>query len=67
MLKRINNSKTAKLDYKTVSKLNTYVSENFTILPGSVKNNSRKLQKNVTRSIKQARFLALMPYCDQHF
>lgn len=65
MIKKTNNSQAP--DYKALSELNTYVSDNFAILPGSVKSNSRKLQKHITRSIKLARFLALMPYCDQHF
>jgi small subunit ribosomal protein S18 len=53
-------------DYKNTSKLAPFVSESFSILPSAVKQTKASLQRRISREIKRARYLSLMPYCDQH-
>lgn len=53
-------------DYKNPSKLAPFISESFAILPAAVKATRSSLQRKIAKEIKRARFLALMPYCDQH-
>tara|TARA_B100001123_G_C14975431_1_gene893387 strand:+ start:424 stop:696 length:273 start_codon:yes stop_codon:yes gene_type:complete len=48
------------IDYKNIKLLKKYVSESGRILPSRVTSVSLKKQKEVARSIKQARILALI-------
>ena len=48
------------VDYKNIKLLKKYVSESGRILPSRVTSVSLKKQKEVARSIKQARILALI-------
>ena len=51
-----------KVDYKNIKLLKRYVSENGKILPSRITNVSQKKQRELSKAIKRARFLALMPY-----
>ena len=50
------------VDYKNLNLLRRYITEKGKILPSRVTSVSSKKQKELTISIKRARFLALLPY-----
>ena len=58
--------KTKPLDFKDLPNLKSYVSENNKIIPKRTTGLSAKEQRSLSRAVKLARFLALIPYCDQH-
>ena len=53
-------------DYKDINTIKNYISENNKIMPKRTTGLSSKEQRSLARAIKLARFLALIPYCDQH-
>ncbi len=55
-----------KIDYKDVSTLKKYITETGAIVPSRITGVSAKYQRMLANAIKQARFLALLPYSDQH-
>lgn len=52
----------AKIDYKDVAKLRKYISERGKIVPRRVTGTCAFHQREVTKAIKRARHLALLPY-----
>jgi small subunit ribosomal protein S18 len=54
-----------KIDYKDVKLLQRYVSERGKIVPSRITAVSAKKQRELSRAIKRARFLALIPYAVQ--
>ncbi|MDR2074720.1 MAG: 30S ribosomal protein S18 [Holosporales bacterium] len=50
------------VDYKDVKSLARYVSERGKIIPSRVNNIPIKKQREISRAIKRARVLALMPF-----
>lgn len=54
------------IDYKDLYTLRNYLSECGQIIPSRVTGTKSKYQRQLTKAIKLARFLALIPYCDQH-
>ncbi|OEH91739.1 30S ribosomal protein S18 [Bacillus solimangrovi] len=50
------------IDYKDVALLSKFVSERGKILPRRVTGTSSKYQRKLTRAIKRARQMALLPY-----
>ena len=52
--------------YKDVDVLRDFISENGKIIPARLTGTRAIYQRQVTTAIKRARFLALMPYTDQH-
>ena len=50
------------IDYKDVKLLQRYVSERGKIVPSRITAVSSKKQRELSRAIKRARFLALLPY-----
>ena len=54
--------KKAKVDYKDQSTLKYFVTERGKIIPRRISGNCAKHQRQVAKSIKQARGLALIPY-----
>ena len=55
-----------KFDYKDIDILKQFITETGKIIPARVTGVSASNQRNVTKSIKIARFLALLPYTDMH-
>ena len=53
-------------DYKDIVGLQPFLSETFKIQRPKLRYISAKLQRSLSKSIKHARFLALIPYTDQH-
>ena len=53
-------------DYKNTDVLRQFITETGKIVPARVTSISASNQRKVTKSIKIARFLALLPYTDMH-
>lgn len=51
-----------KIDYMDVKLLQRYISERGKIVPSRITAVSAKKQRELSRAIKRARFLALLPY-----
>ncbi len=54
------------IDYKDLNLLNEYVSETGKILPSRLTGTKTIYQRKISSAVKRARFLALIPYCDNH-
>ncbi|XBC43296.1 MAG: 30S ribosomal protein S18 [Buchnera aphidicola (Meitanaphis flavogallis)] len=54
------------IDYKDISILKNYISESGKIVPSRITGTKAKYQRQLARAIKRARYLALIPYTDQH-
>ena len=54
------------IDYKDLNLLKAYVSESGKIVPIRITGINAKYQRQLASAIKQARFLALLPYTDSH-
>ena len=54
------------IDYKDVDLLKDFISENGKIIPARITGTKARYQRQLGTAIKRARFLALMPYTDQH-
>ena len=55
-----------KIDYKDISTLRNYITESGKIVPSRITGTKARYQRQLAKAIKLARFLALLPYCDQH-
>ncbi|GMQ92050.1 MAG: 30S ribosomal protein S18 [Gammaproteobacteria bacterium] len=54
------------IDYKDLGLLKAYVTETGKIIPSRNTGTKARYQRQLTRAVKYARFLALLPYCDSH-
>src|SRR5574343_492479 len=54
------------IDYKSVDLLKDFIAENGKIIPARITGTKARYQRQLSTAIKRARFLALMPYTDQH-
>ncbi len=54
------------IDYKDLATLNNYVMESGRIVPSRITGTQARYQRMLTRAIKLARYLALLPYSDRH-
>jgi len=54
------------IDYKDLNTLRAYVTENGKIVPSRITGTKAKYQRMLQTAIKRARFLALIPYTDNH-
>ena len=54
------------IDYKELDLLRQYISENGKIVPSRITGTSTKYQRQLAVAIKQDRYLALLPYTDNH-
>lgn len=54
------------IDYKDILTLKNYVGETGKIVPSRITGTKARYQRQLSRAIKRARFLALLPYCDAH-
>lgn len=53
------------IDYKDVELLKKYITERGKILPRRMTGLTSKQQRDLTKSIKRARLVALLPYVNQ--
>ncbi|MDH4275645.1 MAG: 30S ribosomal protein S18 [Gammaproteobacteria bacterium] len=54
------------IDYKDLNTLKGYVTESGKIVPSRITGTHARYQRQLSTAIKRARFLALLPYSDQH-
>lgn len=54
------------IDYKDLNTLKAYVSETGKIVPSRITGTKAKYQRQLSTAIKRARYLALLPYTDNH-
>jgi len=54
------------IDYKDVETLRDFIGENGKITPARLTGTKALYQRQLETAIKRARFLALMPFTDQH-
>ncbi|QRN40778.1 MAG: 30S ribosomal protein S18 [Neisseriaceae bacterium] len=54
------------VDYKDVDLLKDFIAENGKIIPSRITGTKARYQRQLSVAIKRARFLALLPYTDQH-
>ena len=53
-------------NYKNVDLLKRYITETGKIIPARVSNITAAEQRKLTKAVKIARFLVLLPYTDSH-
>jgi small subunit ribosomal protein S18 len=58
--------KVEQIDYKDLATLKGYVSETGKIVPSRITGTRAYYQRQLAEAIKRARYLALLPYTDQH-
>jgi len=56
----------AYIDYKDLELLKAYVTETGKIVPSRITGTSARYQRQLATAVKRARYLALLPYSDQH-
>jgi small subunit ribosomal protein S18 len=54
------------IDYKDINTLKQYIGESGKIVPSRITGTKARYQRQLAMAIKQARFLALLPYTDNH-
>jgi len=54
------------VDYKDIETLKDFIAENGKIIPARLTGTRSIFQRQLATAIKRARFLALLPYTDQH-
>lgn len=63
---RFTAEKIQEVDYKQVDLLKDFISENGKIIPSRITGTKAHYQRQLATAVKRARFLALLPYTDQH-
>ena len=56
----------SEIDYKDVNLLKQYVGESGKIVPSRITGTKANYQRQLATAVKRARFLALLPYTDNH-
>jgi small subunit ribosomal protein S18 len=54
------------IDYKDLATLKNYITETGKIVPSRITGTRSCYQRQLAEAVKRARFLALLPYTDQH-
>ena len=54
------------VDYKDVSLLKDFITENGKLIPARITGTKSKYQRQLSTAVKRARFLALLPFTDKH-
>ena len=57
---------TTYIDYKDLETVKQYITENGKIVPSRITGTKARYQRQLALAIKQARYLALLPYTDNH-
>jgi len=66
VLRHLTVANVEEIDYKEIDVLRDFVGENGKITPARLTGTRAFFQRQLTTCIKRARFLALLPYSDQH-
>jgi small subunit ribosomal protein S18 len=54
------------IDYKDLETLKGYITETGKIVPSRITGTKAKYQRQLATAIKRARYVALLPYTDNH-
>jgi len=54
------------IDYKNLDLLRQYITETGKIVPSRITGATASQQRQLAAEVKRARYLALLPYTDQH-
>ncbi|MCP5161114.1 MAG: 30S ribosomal protein S18 [Hahellaceae bacterium] len=54
------------IDYKDIETLKGYITETGKIVPSRITGTKARYQRQLATAIKRARFLALLPFTDNH-
>ncbi|HBC57111.1 MAG TPA: 30S ribosomal protein S18 [Gammaproteobacteria bacterium] len=54
------------IDYKDLATLKNYITDNGKIVPSRITGTKARYQRQLATAVKRARYLALLPYTDQH-
>lgn len=54
------------IDYKDINTLKNYITETGKIIPSRVTGTQARYQRQLATAVKRARYIALLPYTDQH-
>ncbi|MGE4338129.1 MAG: 30S ribosomal protein S18, partial [Pigmentiphaga sp.] len=54
------------IDYKDIDTLRDFIQENGKVIPARLTGTKAHYQRQLDTAIKRARFLALLPYTDNH-
>ena len=63
---RFTAEKVEEIDYKDINTLKNYISETGKIVPSRITGTKARYQRQLSKAIKRARYLALLPYSDAH-
>ena len=63
---RFTAEKVEQIDYKDVDVLKEFIQENAKIMPARLTGTKAGYQRQLGTAIKRARFMALLPYTDNH-
>ena len=63
---RFTADKVDQIDYKDLATLKNYITETGKIVPSRITGTKSHYQRQLAVAVKRARFLALLPYTDQH-
>ncbi|UAJ65567.1 30S ribosomal protein S18 [Candidatus Schneideria nysicola] len=58
--------KILEIDYKDIAILKGFITESGKIVPSRITGTCAKYQRQLSRAVKRARYLSLLPYTDQH-
>ena len=56
----------AEIDYKDLNTLKDYIMESGRMVPSRITGTGARYQRQLSRAIKLARYLSLLPYSDMH-
>jgi len=56
----------SEVDYKDVDLLKDFVGETGKIIPSRITGTKARYQRQLSTAVKRARYLALLPYTDNH-
>lgn len=54
------------IDFKDLETLRQFITETGKIVPSRITGTKARYQRQLATAVKQARFLALLPYTDKH-
>ena len=54
------------VDYKDLNMLKQYIGESGKIVPSRITGTKARYQRQLATAVKRARYLALLPYTDNH-
>ena len=63
---RFTAEKVTYIDYKDIDTLKQYITENGKIVPSRITGTKARYQRQLALAIKQARYLSLIAYTDNH-